>query len=132
MAEHPNITMIRKGVEAFNQGNPNALMAMIADDAVFHVPGNSPIAGEYRGKQAIGGFFQHMGQLSEGPQRIDLEYMLTSGDEYVVALWKAIGARKGMEYEGLAGYIFRIRDGKVVEAHNLQEDQEAIDRFWSA
>lgn len=132
MAEHPNVTMIREGVEAFNQGNPGALMAMIADDAVFHVPGNSPIAGEYRGKQEIGGFFQHMGQLSEGSQRIDLEYLLTSGDEYVVALWKAAGARKGIQYEGLAGYIFRVRDGKVVEAHNLQEDQDAIDRFWSA
>ena len=132
MAEHPNVTMIKEGIAAFNQGNPGALMAMIADDAVFHVPGTSPIAGEYRGKQAIGGCFRHMGQLSEGSQRIDLEHVLTSGDEYVVALWTATGARKGMQYEGLAGWIFRIQDGSIVAGRNLQEDQEAIDRFWSA
>ncbi len=132
MAEHPNVALIRKGIDAFNQGNPGALMALIADDAVFYVPGSSPIAGEYRGKEAIGGFFRHMGQLSGGSQRIDLKALLSGGDEHVVAVWTAYGRRQGLEYKGMAGWIFRVRDGQIVEGRNLQEDQDAIDAFWSA
>ena len=132
MAEHPNATLIRQGIEAFNQGNPGALMALIADDAVFTVPGSSPIAGEYRGKEAIGGFFRHMGQLSGGSQQIDLKALLTGGDEHVVAIWQAQGRREGIVYEGLAGWIFRVQDGHIIEGRNLQEDQDAIDAFWSA
>lgn len=132
MAEHPNAALIKRGIEAFNQGNPGVLMGLIADDAVFYVPGNSPIAGEYRGKEAIGGFFRHMGQLSGGSQRIDLKALLTGGDEHVVAVWTAHGRRQGLEYEGQAGWIFRIRDGQVIEGRNLQEDQDEIDAFWSA
>ncbi len=131
MAEHPNVVLIRKGIEGFNQGNPGVFMEMIADDAVFYIPGNSPVAGEFRGKAAIGGFFQHMGQLSEGPLHIDLHYLLTGGDEHVVAVWTAEGIRKGIKYKGIAGYIFQIQNEKIVEARNLQEDQAEIDKFWS-
>lgn len=132
MAEHPNATLIKKATEAFNQGNPGVLMGLIADDAIFYVPGSGPIAGEYRGKEAIGSFFRHMGQLSGGSQQIELKALLTGGEEHVVAIWNARGSRKGREYEGLAGWIFRVRDSQVVEGRNLQEDQDEIDAFWSA
>ena len=132
MTEHPNATLIKKAIEAFNQGNPGVLMGLIAADAVFYVPGNSSIAGEYRGKEAIGGFFRHMGQLSGGSQQIELKALLTGGEEHVVAVWNAQGSRKGRGYEGLAGWIFRVRHGQVVEGRNLQEDQDEIDAFWSA
>lgn len=132
MTEHPNATLIKKAIEAFNQGNPGVLMGLIADDAVFYVPGNSTIAGEYRGREAIGSFFRHMGQLSGGSQQIELKALLTGGDEHVVAIWNARGSREGIDYEGLAGWIFRVRNGQVVEGRNLQEDQDEIDAFWSA
>ncbi len=57
-------------------------------------------------------------------------HVLTDGDDLVVSVCRAKGARKGQQYEGIAGYIFRFADGKIVEATNLQRDQ--IDRFWSA
>ena len=132
MAEHPNAALIRKAMEELNQGNPSGLMGLIADDAVFYIPGNSPVAGEYRGKEAIAGFLQHLGQLSEEPLHVDLHYILTGGDEHVVAVWTAHAARKGITYEGIAGYIFRVRDQQIVEGRNLQADQDAVDQFWSA
>ena len=131
MSEHPNAALIKKGIDAFNQGNPDLLLGLIADDAIFNVPGNSPIAGQYRGKEAIGRFFRHMSQLSGGSQQIELWALLTSGDDYVVAIWKAYGRRQDITYEGLAGWIFRICNGQIVEGRNLQEDQDEIDAFWS-
>ncbi len=132
MTQHPNVVLVKKGIEAFNQGNPGALMSMIAEDAVFYVPGDSPISGEYRGKDAIGGFFRRMGRLSDGSQGIELKALLSGGAEHVVAIWNASASRKGIDYEGLAGWIFKVRDGRIVEGRNLQEDPDAIDTFWSA
>jgi ketosteroid isomerase-like protein len=132
LAERPNATRIRQAIQAFNQGQPGMFMDLMSDDVVFQIPGNSPIAGTYRGKAEVGGFFGHMAQLSEGSQQVELLHLLTGGDDLVAAVWKARGARKGRQYEGVAGYIFSFRDGKVVEATNLQQDQDEIDQFWSA
>jgi hypothetical protein len=37
-----------------------------------------------------------------------------------------------MDFEGVAGFIFTVRDGLIVHGHNLQADQLAADAFWSA
>lgn len=132
MTEHPNTTLIRQAVEAFNQGNPGAVMALIDEDAVFHVPGRSPIAGKYRGKAEIGRFFQQMSRLSDGSQQIDLKGLLTGGDDLVVAIWMARASRQNKTYEGLAGWIFKLQNGRIIEGRNMQENQAAIDAFWSA
>jgi ketosteroid isomerase-like protein len=73
-------------------------MGLLADDAVLYIPGNSPRAGEYRGKEAIAGFMQPLHQLSEVPLHTDLHYILTGGDEHVVAAWTAHAMRKGISY----------------------------------
>ena len=99
---------------------------------MFHVPGNSAIAGTYEGKAEVSRFLAHLAQLSEKPLHVDVLHLLTGGEDVVVAIWRAHASRKGWDYEGIAGYIFRLRAGKIVEATNLQEDQEEIDRFWSA
>jgi ketosteroid isomerase-like protein len=101
------------------------------DEVVFHAPGRHLFAGTYRGKAGVGEFFGHLAQASDpGSTHIDLLHLLSGGDDHVVAIWRAHASRKGVTYSGIAGYIFRMRDGKIVEARNLQEDQEAIDRFW--
>ncbi len=132
MAEHPNATLIREALAAFNAGQPGALVDLLADDVVFTIPGTTPMAGVYRGKGAVVGFLRHLGELSEAPLRVELLHLLTGGDDLVVAVWRAHAARKGWEYAGIAGYLFRMREGKIVEGTNLQADQEEIDRFWSA
>ena len=42
MSEHPNVAAVRAGIEAFVKGDIATLAAMIADDAVWHAPGNNP------------------------------------------------------------------------------------------
>jgi ketosteroid isomerase-like protein len=132
MAEHPNAALVRTAVEAFNRGDPSVFRNLFAEDATLHIPGKSPLAGAYRGKAEIDQFFGHLAGLSEGPLHVDLLHVLTGGDEHVVAVWRAYGSRKGWDYSGIAGYLFHVRGGSVVEARNLQEDQDEIDWFWSA
>jgi ketosteroid isomerase-like protein len=132
MAGVSQAEVIRNAIDDINTGHPERFMDVVDEDAVFHIAGNSPIAGTYGGKAQVGQFLGHLAQLSEKPLHVDLLHMLTGGEDLVVAIWRAHASRKGWDYAGIAGYIFRLRAGKIVEATNLQEDQEEIDRFWSA
>ena len=132
MAERPNQTRVRQAIEAFNQGQPAGFMELLGDDVVWRVPGSAPGAGTYHGKAGVAEFIGHLRQASEAPLQIEPLHLLSGGDDLVVAVWKARAARKGWLYEGIAGYLFRFCDGKVIEATNLQQDQDEIDRFWAA
>ena len=41
---------IHRVFDAFRGGDPRALFEVIAEDAVWRVPGTAPVAGEYRGR----------------------------------------------------------------------------------
>jgi ketosteroid isomerase-like protein len=43
--------------EMYAGGDSGPLEELLADDVVWHVPGTSPIAGDYRGRQAVIGYF---------------------------------------------------------------------------
>src|SRR5262245_18216642 len=46
----------------------------------WHVPGHSPLSGDYRGPDQIGGFFQRTMELSGGVFSIDVHNVLAEGD----------------------------------------------------
>ena len=46
-------TIISKSIKHFNNGDSTAIQELIADDDVWHIPGESRSAGEYPGKQEL-------------------------------------------------------------------------------
>ena len=132
MVECSNATLVSNALEALNSGNPKPFLEMIAEDAVFYLSGDNPISGEYRGNEEIACLFQRIVNLTETPPFVEINHVLSGGSEHVVAIWTAYGTRKGLSYKGIAGYLFRLLEGKIVEARSLNEDQAEIDRFWSA
>jgi hypothetical protein len=51
--EHPNAVAYRKAAEAFRAGNLQAIETLVAEDIVWHVPGDHPMAGDIQGRQAL-------------------------------------------------------------------------------
>jgi ketosteroid isomerase-like protein len=131
MAEPASLRIVNQAIVAFNERRPADLMDLIAEDAVFLIPGSSPVTGTYRGKQAIAAFFAKLAQRSDNTQRVEVLHILSGGDDVAVVIWRVRARRQNADYEGIAGFIFHVRDGLIVEAHNLQADQAAVDRFWS-
>jgi ketosteroid isomerase-like protein len=41
MPEPPNVEIVRRGYDAFNNGDTSALAALIAENVIWHVPGRS-------------------------------------------------------------------------------------------
>src|SRR5215203_1920893 len=56
--------------EMYAGGELRSLEPLLADDVVWHVPGTSPIAGDYRGRDAVLGYFRVRRELAGGAMRI--------------------------------------------------------------
>jgi ketosteroid isomerase-like protein len=127
---HPNEELTRRGFDAFAKGDVDTLREVFDPDAVWHVGGRSPLAGDYRGMEAILGSFASTMERSGGTFRIELHDVLAN-DEHAVSLYTARAERDGRTLEDRSVLVSHIRDGKLVEAWLLSGDQYAADDFFS-
>ena len=56
--------------EMYAGGDLDAVEEFLADDVVWHVPGTSPIAGDYRGREAVTAYFRLRRELAGGAIRV--------------------------------------------------------------
>jgi ketosteroid isomerase-like protein len=127
---HPNENLVRRGYEAFAQGDVQAVKEIFADDIVFHVPGRGLISGEYRGRDAVLEFFAKSQELSAGTLRIEL-HDLAATDEHAIALQVNRAERGGKTLQARVVGVYHVHDGKATEAWFLTDRQEENDEFWS-
>jgi acyl-CoA thioesterase FadM/ketosteroid isomerase-like protein len=117
--------------EMYAGGDAAPVEQMLDEDVVWHVPGTSPIAGDYRGREAVAGYFRRRRALAGGAIHVTKEGQ-AHHEEALVQL--ADGhARLGREdvVWRTAG-VYRVGGGKVAEAWLVPLDQEHFDRVWAA
>lgn len=127
---HLNEDLVRRGFDAFSKGDVDTLRELFDHDAVWHAPGRSPLAGDYRGVDAILGFFARTMELTGGTFRVEFHDVLAN-DEHAVALYVARGEREGRTLEDKSVLVSHVRNGKFVETWAHSEDQYAEDEFFS-
>ncbi len=128
--EHPNVALLSRLYEAFDKNDVATLAKLIAEDAVWHIPGSTPISGEHRGHTAIFAFFQRLAEMSGGTFRAQLVDVMAS-DMHAVALATVSGTRGERTYDSSYLLLFRIENERIVEARLFNDDQEAFNAFWS-
>src|SRR5512147_329869 len=101
MVEHgraeSNRALILGAYAAFARGDIPAVLKVLAEDILWHVPGRGPLSRDYRGHAEVVGFFRHFGQLSEGTFRIRVDDVLARGDR-VVGVVTESAERGGREW----------------------------------
>ncbi len=131
MSEHPNVAGIRRVFEAFTGGDPRALFEVIADDAVWTVPGETPVAQVYEGRHEIFELFRATRRLTEGTYRSELQWALAD-DEHGVAVYRASGTRPGGRELSIDQLLLiRFRAGRWAEVRALPAEPVAFERFWA-
>ena len=60
-----NLAVIREAYEGFARGDMPAVFAAFDAAIKWHVPGHSPLSGDFTGHDEIGGFFRRTMDLSE-------------------------------------------------------------------
>jgi uncharacterized protein len=126
----PNAQIIRKAYEDFANGNIVAVFSAFDAAITWHVPGHSPLSGDYKGHDQIGGFFQRTMELSGGAFSIDVHNVIADGD-LVVVLATVNAQRNGVAASFPEVHVWRLRNGKATEFREYQGDEQREDRFWS-
>src|SRR2546428_10437555 len=113
MFEHPNAALVERLYAAFDAGDREAMKKLIAEDAVWHVPGSAESSGDHRGHEAIFAYFQKLAELSGGTFRAELVDVLAS-DMHAASLAAAIGERGDRVLEQTYLLFLRIENDQVV------------------
>jgi len=129
MAEHPNITRVRAGYDAFSKGDFAALDALFAADIRWHEPGRNQLAGDYEGRAAVYGMFGRLMEITENSFRIDLRSVLAD-DDTAVAVVEMSARRGNTSFEVLNAHVFRFAGEQVAEFWETSGDQHAVDAVF--
>ena len=121
---------VRKVFDAFAGGDPRALFEVIAEDAVWRVPGDVQVARTYRGRAEIFDLFRETRRLTDGTYRSVLRWALAD-DEHAVAVYRATGARLGRTIDIDQVLLISLEEGRWVDVLALPTDPTAFEAFWA-
>ena len=129
-AQHVNLENLRRAYAAFGAGDMAALRELLADDTVWHILGHNQLSGDYKGKDAVFGFFGKLMELSGGTFRLEVHDTLADG-EHSIGLVTERAEKDGKKWESRAVHVIHTdSDGRNKEFWAFQEDQAATDAYW--
>ena len=124
--EHPNATLVREGMDAFNRGDYEAYGASLADDIVWHQIGAPTLNGQDEMRESM--------PAPDAGWSITTEiHDVVANDDHVVALVTAHATRpdgKTLDYRTTE--IVHVRDGKVTERWAFSDDTQKIIDFFAS
>jgi uncharacterized protein len=127
---HPNEESLRRGYDAFGKGDIDTVMSLLTDDTLWHIPGRNPLSGDYRGKEAVGGFIMKLMELTSGTFQVEVHDVLAN-DEHGVGLVILRGERNGKTLAANDAQVWHVRDGLFSEFWSQIWDLYSSDEFWS-
>lgn len=128
---HPNVERLQKFLDAYAARDRAAISEALADDAVWHVGGTHRLSGDYRGRDAVLGYFDRVGAETGGSLRLD-PIELLANDRRGAAFLRVTGDRGGRHLDVTMAEAFQLDEGgRIQEFWAHATDQGAIDRFWA-
>jgi hypothetical protein len=125
---HPNEELVRGVYSAFAEGDMDALRHAFADDIIFRIPGTSPVAGEYRGRDAVFGYLGKVMERSGETFSFEVHDVIAN-DEHAVGLMIYRGTRNLIQTTFRSVHVWHAQDGQATELWEYPE-QPAFDEFW--
>jgi len=130
MTENAYESVVRRAYGDFESGDLDLLAVVMAQDVVWHEPGRSPLAGDYKGPAAVLGFLRQLQARSGGTFKIEVLDVL-SEPERAVVLQRETASRSGSTLDVVVAVDFEIHHGKITEVTVYQADTYQFDEFWA-
>lgn len=117
---------------AFNDRDAERVRALLDDNVIWHIPGDHPMAGTYKGVDQVWSNF--FGPLLSGPDaRVEHHASLMHPDHEHVAVLIDVVRDFGDGERHIRGIeVAQISDGKITQRWAFDEDQEEVDRLMNA
>ena len=122
----------RRQGEMYGGGSIEAVVELLAEDIVWHVPGTSPIAGEHRGVPRVIDYFQRRRALANATMSMRPGHVMSEGDsvaQFVEGSAVVDGERVSWQTIGVYR-IDRVRR-RIREVWLVPLDSELFDRIWT-
>jgi ketosteroid isomerase-like protein len=129
MAAQEDMETVRRGYEAFSNGDTAGIVAPWAPNITFHYPGRSAVAGDYSGHDDVLAFLGQLAARSGGTFRLDVHDILAT-DQHVVVLCRELGERDGRHLDTPASHVWHTDNGKLTELWDVIYDVQGLDEFW--
>jgi ketosteroid isomerase-like protein len=123
------VALLNRGYDAFGKGDLDTLRELFTDDIVFHVSGESQIAGDYRGQDDVFGFFGKLAELSGGSFRIE-RHAILADEEHGAVLSTVSAQRDGKQLRSNAVDVHHFDGDRIREVWTVILDQKAANEFW--
>lgn len=125
VAEHTDL--IRSLYEP-SETRPNSEIA--ESDVVWHIPGDNPVSGDYRGLDEV---FQTMWDRMQplDDWRVDVRHIMTNGN-MVTATFMLHARRADRVVECEGANVYRLSPGgRIAEAWDFYVTQDALDEMFN-
>jgi ketosteroid isomerase-like protein len=124
-----NVDVVRAQFAATNERDFERAMGLYADDVVLVVQADAFLqGGTFEGRDAVGGWFGDWLRTFEPGYRFEIDETrdLGGGVVFLAATHRGRGRASGVEVVGRTGYLYTVRDGKIVRAELFRTPEEAL------
>jgi ketosteroid isomerase-like protein len=124
--ERSGLALHRAYQRAFEERDRQALLELIAEDAQWHVFGDSALAGTVRGREEI--WKKFLAPQWDTPRQLEIHDVLDSG-EHVVALGEVSFAGADGEVRFKTVEVYHHEDGVLTERWFFVDRRQELDRL---
>ena len=115
----------------YSEGDPGGVRALLSEHITWHVPGTSPIAGSYHGRDEVIEYMLARGRLADGTFRMHRLDVLTGDADTVAVLTDGEAVIGGSERRWSTVGLYRLEDRRIAECWLLPLDQAEFDDIWT-
>ncbi|MFD9623969.1 nuclear transport factor 2 family protein [Streptomyces virginiae] len=128
---HPNELVVREMLTAHGNADEDRLVELLADDVVYHVPGNNGLSGDHIGREQVFHLWER--QVEIIGRRFVPEFSEILACEYhVVVLADGAYEDAGRMLEWRMANVYHLRDGRITECWiGVIDGTDDFDQFWS-
>lgn len=128
-SQKANEAAVRRYATAWEKNDLATIVDCYHDEMVLHYFGRSPLAGTHKGKPAVLAALKKVGQLTNR-RLLEIVDVLAS-DKHGMIVARERFERDGRVLELKRVLIYQVRDGKLAECWIYDEDQRAVDEYYS-
>lgn len=128
--EHADVATYRATADAFRARDLDAINELIHEQVVWHIPGDSWLSGEVRGRSEALAFLERLVAKTNGSFILEDVHVL-GNEDHVLTVQRIGGTFEGQTKVFDMVTVIRFEDGKQRERWFHFLDQEEMDRFMS-
>ena len=115
----------------YTDGDPSGVQALLSESIAWHVPGTSPIAGSYFGRDEVIAYMLARRRLADGTFVMHRLDVLTGEGSTLAVLTDGEATISGVVRRWSTVGLYRVEGGRVAECWLLPLDQAEFDDIWT-